>query len=90
MRIALFEDHTAKDFAPIALLRPVFEVLCGHFGARERTLEFLPVQDWAAFIRSELADVYREDHPGCHVNSIDWLLTAPCFSFLQVGGLGGT
>ena len=77
MRIALFEDHTAKDFAPIALLRPVFELLCGHFGARERTLEFLPAQDWAAFIRNELADVYREEHPACHVNSIDWLHGGP-------------
>ena len=73
MRIAMFEDSAAKDFAPIALLRPVFELLCGHFGARERAQEFLPVQDWAGFVRPELADVYREEHPGCHVNDIHWL-----------------
>ncbi len=77
MRIALFEDRAAKDFAPIALVRPVFELLCGHFGARERALEFVPAQDWAVFIRSELADVYREEHPGCHVNSLDWLRGGP-------------
>ena len=77
MRVALFEDHSAKDFAPIALLRPVFELLCGHFGARERALEFLPVQDWAAFVRSDLVDVYREEHPLCHVNHVDWLRAGP-------------
>lgn len=73
MRLAIFEDDAAANFAPIALLRPVFELLCGHFSARERAVEFLPVSDWAAFVRSELEDVYREDHPGCHVNNTDWL-----------------
>lgn len=77
MRIALFEDQRATDFAPIALLRPVFELLCGHFGARERALEFLPVSDWGVFVRSELVDVYREEHPGCHVNNLDWLRAGP-------------
>ncbi|MBS0201711.1 MAG: hypothetical protein JSS49_02340 [Planctomycetes bacterium] len=73
MRIAMFEDLAAKDFAPIALLRPVFELLCGQFGARERAQEFLPVHDWTAFVRPELADVYREEHPGRVVNDVDWL-----------------
>lgn len=73
MRLAIFEDDAAANFAPIALLRPVFELLCGHFSARERAVEFLPVSDWAAFVRSELEDVYREDHPGCHVNNTGWL-----------------
>lgn len=77
MRIALFEDHAAFDFAPIALLRPVYELMCGQLTARERGLEFLPVTDWGAFMRPELADVYREEHPGCHVNSLDWLRAGP-------------
>ncbi len=77
MRIALFEDHAATDFAPIALLRPVFELLCGHFGARERAVEFLPVTEWSGFVRNELAEVYREEHPGCHVNNLDWLRAGP-------------
>lgn len=77
MRIALFEDGAARDFAPIALLRPVFDLLCGHFGARERALEFLPVRDWGGFVRNELTDVYREEHPGCHVNDVDWLRAGP-------------
>ena len=77
MRLAVFEDNFARDFAPIALLRPVFELLCGHFGARERALEFLPVTEWGGFVRSELVEVYREEHPGCHVNDVNWLCVAP-------------
>ena len=78
MRVAFYEDRTATDqFSPIALLRPVFELLCGHFSVRERGLRFLPVTDWGAFLRSELVDVYREDHPESHVNDLDWLRQAP-------------
>lgn len=77
MRIALFEDQSARDFAPIALVRPVFELLCGQMTARERALEFLPVADWGAFLRGDLADVYREENPGCRVNSLDWLRAGP-------------
>jgi len=77
MRIALFEDSSSRDFAPIALLRPVFELLCGQLSARDRALEFLPVTDWAVFIRGELAEVFREENPGCHVNQLNWLRGGP-------------
>ena len=77
MRVAIFEDHCAPDFAPIALLRPVFELLCGQFSARERALRFLPVNDWAVFVRDELAAVYREEHPEARVNDLDWLRSGP-------------
>ena len=77
MRVAIFEDHCAPDFAPIALLRPVFELLCGQFSARERALRFLPSDDWAVFVRDELAAVYREEHPAARVNDLDWLRAEP-------------
>ncbi len=78
MRVALFEDRAAMDqFSPISLLRPVFELLCGQFSSRERALRFLPVTDWGAFLRSELVDVYQEEHPESHVNDLDWLRVAP-------------
>ncbi|WP_010585158.1 putative sugar nucleotidyl transferase [Schlesneria paludicola] len=78
MRIALFEDRIASEnFAPIALLRPAFELLCGQFSARERCMRFLPVTDWGAFLRSELVDVYQEENPDSHVNDLDWLRLAP-------------
>lgn len=77
MRVAFFEDSLAGQFAPIALLRPVFELLCGHFGPRERAQTQLPVTRWGAFVRSELEATYREDHPGCQVNQTDWLRGGP-------------
>ena len=73
MRVALFEDHFAPDFAPIALLRPVFELLCGQFSARERAVRSLPVDDWGVFVRESLTAVYREEHPEAHVNDLSWL-----------------
>lgn len=78
MRIALFEDRVATEcFSPIALLRPTFELLCGHFTPRERAMRFLPVTDWGAYLRGELLDVYQEEHPEAHVNDLDWLREAP-------------
>lgn len=78
MRVALYEDRSAtEDFSPIALLRPVFELLCGQFSPRERALRFLPITDWGAFLRPELIDVYREENPEAHVNDLDWLRGAP-------------
>jgi len=78
MRVALFEDRQASEgFAPIALLRPVFELLCGQFSARERVMRFLPVTDWGAFLRSELVEVYQEENPEARVNDLDWLREEP-------------
>lgn len=73
MRIAFFEDSLATNFAPLALTRPVFELLCGQFSARERGLRFLDVTEWGAFVRSSLADVYKEEHPEARVNDWMWL-----------------
>ena len=78
MRVALFEDRMAmENFSPIALMRPVFELLCGQFSTRERALRFLPATDWGAFLRRELADVYQEEQPEAHVNDLDWLRAGP-------------
>lgn len=73
MRIAFFEDQTAPDFNPIALMRPVFELVCGHFGLRERVIRNLPVSEWGAFLRGYLTEVYREEHPEAKVNDYFWL-----------------
>ena len=77
MRVAFFEDRAASDnFSPIALLRPVFELLCGQFSPRERAMRFLPVTEWGAFLRSELVEVYQEENREAAVNDLDWLRTA--------------
>lgn len=77
MQIAFFEDSTAPQFAPIALMRPVFELVCGHFSLRERLQGVRKSQnatdDWGAFVRPELAETYRESQPEFHVNDLSWL-----------------
>jgi UDP-N-acetylglucosamine diphosphorylase/glucosamine-1-phosphate N-acetyltransferase len=77
MRVAFFEDRSAVEFGPIAQLRPVFELLCGHFTVRERALRTLSVTDWGAFLRPNLCAVYREQHPEARINETAWLRNAP-------------
>jgi UDP-N-acetylglucosamine diphosphorylase/glucosamine-1-phosphate N-acetyltransferase len=73
MRIAFFEDSHAIGLAPIALTRPVFELLCGQFSARDRFVRFLEVSEWGAFLRPFLKETYAEEHPEARVNDFDWL-----------------
>jgi UDP-N-acetylglucosamine diphosphorylase / glucose-1-phosphate thymidylyltransferase / UDP-N-acetylgalactosamine diphosphorylase / glucosamine-1-phosphate N-acetyltransferase / galactosamine-1-phosphate N-acetyltransferase len=77
MQIAFFEDAGARKFAPIALMRPVFELVCGHFSLRERLQSFRSAKGhadaWGAFVRTELAETYREAQPGFSVNDLNWL-----------------
>lgn len=68
MRIVFFEDERATQFAPIALMRPVFELLCGCFSLRDRLLRTQKPSSWGALIRSSLKDVYKEEHPEAVIN----------------------
>ncbi len=77
MRIAFFEDGQADNFRPLTWLRPVFELRCGHFTARERLLAAYPQADWGAFLRNSLAETYSEEHPTAHVNDDAWLASGP-------------
>lgn len=77
MRIAFFEDDGAEGFAPIALTRPVFELLCGQFSLRERLIRFLDVQEWGAFVRPYLRQTYQEFSPEAFVNDNVWLGNEP-------------
>src|SRR5690606_22237906 len=66
-----------RQFAPIALMRPVFELVCGHFSVRERLQTCRAARQlsdsWGAFVRPELAEVCRESLPEFHVNDLNWL-----------------
>lgn len=73
MRIAFYEDAGATNFSPIALTRPVFELLCGQFSLRERVLRTLNVTDWGVFLRPVLRETYQEIHPETHINDPFWL-----------------
>ena len=77
MRVAFFEDRQALEFGPIAQLRPVFELVCGHFSVRERAIRCLRVTEWGGFVRDFLGESYRELHPEAHVNDSDWLEQGP-------------
>lgn len=77
MRIAFFEDGTATDLGPIALMRPLFELVCGQFSLRERLIRWLSVSEWGAFVRAYLRGTYRETHPEAHVNDHVWLAESP-------------
>ena len=77
MQVAFYEDGATANFSPIALLRPVFELVCGHFSVRERVIRKLEVTSWGVFVRPHLADVYREEHPEAHVNATSWLAESP-------------
>ena len=77
MRIALYEDGATADFGPLTLLRPVFELICGRYTLRDRLMRRLHVSEWGAFVRRQLVDVYREDHPECRLNDTAWLADGP-------------
>ena len=77
MRIAFYEDATAENFSPLALARPVFELMCGRFSLRERLLKCLRVTEWGVFLRPHLEETYRESYPEAHVNDLSWLREAP-------------
>jgi len=72
MRLAVYEDHS-EQFSPLTLLRPVFELRCGHFSLRERLVRQFKPEEWGVFLRPELVDTYAESHSDAHVNDLDWL-----------------
>lgn len=73
MRILLFEDSHTEDLAPVALLRPVFELVCGRDSLRRRLQRWFPEADFGAWIRPWLVDAYAEEQPGLTVNCFDWI-----------------
>ena len=77
LRIALFEDRSSSQFTPLSLLRPVFELRCGHFSVRERVLAALHPAEWGACLRPWLQETYTLKHPAARVNDEDWLRAGP-------------
>ncbi len=76
-RIVLVEDDLTTRFFPLTLLRPVFELRCGHYSARERARRAFPDGEWGAVVRRELAEAYREEHPVCRANDRTWTKASP-------------
>lgn len=68
MRVVFFEDERAARFSPIALMRPVFELMCGCFSTRERVSRLVTPDSWGSLVRPQLKTVYKESHPAAIVN----------------------
>jgi UDP-N-acetylglucosamine diphosphorylase/glucosamine-1-phosphate N-acetyltransferase len=77
MQVAFFEDGRVDQFRPLVWLRPVFELLCGQSGLRERVNRYLAPTAWGAFLRPWLAEAYQEEHPAAQLNQLEWLRAEP-------------
>ncbi len=77
MQVAYFEDGRVDQFRPLVWLRPVFELLCGHSGLRERVNRYLAPTTWGAFLRPWLVEAYAEEHPAAQLNQLEWLKAEP-------------
>ena len=66
----LFEDDQVEQLYPLALARPVFELVCGREGLRRRLQRWFPSATWGVKIRPWLSDVYQEEHPSARVNTL--------------------
>ena len=77
MRVLLYEDNTYETLTPLALMRPVFELLCGRSCLRHRIQTELPGVDLGVRIRPWLAEVYAEEQPNVRVNDADWERSGP-------------
>lgn len=77
MRILLYEDSHAEDLSPVALLRPVFELICGRDCLRRRLQRWFPTAEFGAWVRPWLAEAYAESQPELTVNNESWLRQGP-------------
>ena len=73
MRILLFEDDHAEDLTPVALLRPVFELVCGRDSLRRRLQRWFPDAEFGGWVRPWLVDAYAEEQPLIAVNNLSWI-----------------
>lgn len=77
MRWYIYEDRLSEQLCPLALARPVFELICGREGLRRRLQRWFPMGDWGVRVRPYLADTVREELPQCQVNDDSFLNQGP-------------
>lgn len=77
MQLAFFEDQYAPHLNPIALTRPVFDLVCGRYSLRERILKVLTPDHWGVFVRDYLGEVFLEQNRQASVNNSLWLSNQP-------------
>lgn len=77
MRVCLFEDSGCHSLEPLALMRPVFDLLCGQTSLAAKQCRFFAPCEVGALIRPYLADLYRLHHPRIPINDATWLRSQP-------------
>jgi len=77
MQLAFFEDQQTHHLAPVALMRPVFDLVCGRYSQRERFLKVLAPQEWGGIIRDSLRETFLEENQQAHINDSLWLAKQP-------------
>lgn len=68
MRWIVFEDEKVSQLYPLALARPVFELVCGRESLRRRLRRWYPAAEWGVCLRPWLAQDYAEKQPEAGVN----------------------
>ena len=75
MRVCLFEDRQVGNLEPLALTRPVFDLICGCDSLAMKQSRFFRATDVGALVRSHLTEVCRAIQPAIHWNDPSWLRT---------------
>ncbi|MEM3885098.1 MAG: putative sugar nucleotidyl transferase [Nitrososphaerota archaeon] len=69
MRIAIFEDEAYRNFFPLTLTRPIYELMIGTSTIREKIIKNVANSGEAVFFcRDYLEDVLKERLPNSYVN----------------------
>ena len=72
MKIYVFEDQRALNFAPISSTRAVFDIRIGSETFLDRICSLFPNESISLIVRDELADLVSEVHENHEVNPEDY------------------
>src|SRR5687768_11182937 len=77
MRVCLFEDGGVEALEPLALTRPVYELLCGTSSLAARQWGYFAPCAPGVLVREHLAETQHLRRSGVAVNNLPWLRSAP-------------
>lgn len=70
MKLIIFEDEAAPNLNPLALTRPVYELLCGLDTLKEKIIRQWPAAEIYLHCRQELQATVQENNPELAVNRV--------------------
>jgi UDP-N-acetylglucosamine diphosphorylase/glucosamine-1-phosphate N-acetyltransferase len=77
MRICVYEDRHVSGLEPLALTRPVTDLLCGLTSLGDKQSQFFAATAIGYLCRPLIADLLRARDPLTRVNDAPWLRAAP-------------